>query len=120
MCCETLVREFGGEVPRTLEELVRLPGVGRKTANMILGGAFGLPALIVDRHVLRVSRRIGLTSLEDADRAEEELRKLLPRDRWTLFSLLLLNHGKKVCLARNPLCDRCVICNLCDSCRVKL
>lgn len=119
-CCEVLVREFGGEVPRSVEEMVRLPGVGRKTANMVLGGAFGLPAVIVDRHVLRVSRRIGLTLSEDPDQVEMELRELIPRSEWTEFSFLLLNHGKRVCLARRPLCERCPICDLCDSCGVKL
>jgi endonuclease-3 len=118
-CCEVLLRDFGGEVPKSVEEMVKLPGVGRKTANMVLGGAFGLPALIVDRHVLRVSRRIGLTEEEDPDRAEFELRGIVPEEMWTRFSLLLLNHGKRICRARDPRCDLCVICGLCDSCKVK-
>lgn len=119
-CCEVLVREFGGKVPQSLEEMVKLPGVGRKTASMVLGGAFGLPAVIVDRHVLRVSRRIGLALGEDPDQVEMELRELVPRQEWTEFSFLLLQHGKRVCLARKPLCERCPLCDLCDSCRVKL
>jgi len=119
-CCEALLERFGGEIPRSVEEMVKLPGVGRKTANMVLGGAFGLPAIIVDRHVLRVSRRIGFTQQEDPDKVEMELREIVPRERWTEFSLLLLNHGKEICLARTPLCERCPICELCDSCRLKI
>ncbi len=119
-CCEALLKDFGGEVPRTVEEMVKLPGVGRKTANMVIGGAFGLPAIIVDRHVLRVSQRIGLTREKDPDRVEVELRDIVPEDKWTLFSLLILNHGKNVCTARDPRCGECVICDLCDSCKVKI
>ncbi|WP_457600850.1 endonuclease III [Hydrogenivirga sp.] len=119
-CCEALLKEFGGEVQKKVEDMVKLPGVGRKTANMVLGGAFGLPAIIVDRHVLRVAQRIGFTDKKDADKAEEELRRIVPEDKWTKFSFLLLNHGKKVCVARNPKCEECPICELCDSCKVKL
>lgn len=115
-CCEVLLRDFGGEVPRSVEDMVRLPGVGRKTANMVLGGAFGLPAIIVDRHVLRVSQRIGFTQEDDPDKAELELREIVPEEYWTNFSLLLLNHGKNLCRARGPLCERCPICDLCRSC----
>jgi len=118
-CCEVLLEKFHGEIPRSVEEMVKLPGVGRKTANMVLGGAFGLPAIIVDRHVLRVSRRIGLTQQEDPDRVEMELREIVPRERWTEFSLLLLNHGKEICLARAPLCGKCPICELCDTCELR-
>ncbi len=119
-CCEVLVKDFGGEVPDSLDELIKLPGVGRKTANMVLGGAFGLPAIIVDRHVLRVSQRIGLTAQKEADRAEMELRNIVPEEKWTRFSFLLLTHGKSICTARDPKCEECPICDLCDSCRVKL
>ncbi|RLJ70266.1 DNA-(apurinic or apyrimidinic site) lyase /endonuclease III [Hydrogenivirga caldilitoris] len=119
-CCEALVKEFGGDIPRTVEELTRLPGVGRKTANMVVGGAFGLPAIIVDRHVLRVSQRIGFTQEKDPDKVEEELRHIVPQEKWTEFSFLLLNHGKNVCIAKNPKCEECPICELCDSCKVKL
>ena len=119
-CCETLLREFGGEIPQTVEEMVRLPGVGRKTANMVIGGAFGLPAIIVDRHFLRVSQRIGLTKERDPDRVEFALREVVPKEEWTRFSFLLISHGKKVCTAKDPRCDICVICDLCDSCKVKV
>ncbi len=119
-CCEVLVKEFGGEVPKTVEEMTKLPGVGRKTANMVIGGSYGLPAIIVDRHVLRVSQRIGLTKENDPDRVEFDLREVVPEDLWTKFSFLILNHGKSVCTARDPRCDRCTICDLCDSCKVKI
>ncbi|MDQ7081571.1 MAG: endonuclease III [Aquificota bacterium] len=119
-CCDAILKEFGGEIPKTVEEMVKLPGVGRKTANMVIGGAFRLPAIIVDRHLLRVSRRIGLTGEEDPDRVELELREVVPREDWTRFSFLLISHGKRICTARDPRCDACVICELCDSCKVKV
>ncbi|MDQ7082167.1 MAG: endonuclease III [Aquificota bacterium] len=119
-CCEALVGEFGGKVPNSVEELVKLPGVGRKTANMIVGGAYGRPAIIVDRHVLRVSQRIGLAKEKEPDKVEFELRNIAPREHWTKFSFLLLNHGKNVCTAREPKCDECPICDLCESCKVNL
>ena len=118
-CCRKLVEEFGGEVPKTVEEMVRLPGVGRKTANMVIGGAYGLPAVIVDRHVLRVSKRLGLAKEEEADRVEMELRGVVPEDLWTRFSLLLMNHGKRICKAKSPECAKCPLCDLCDSCEIK-
>ncbi len=119
-CCEVLVEEFGGRIPESVEDMVKLPGVGRKTANMVLGGAFGLPAIIVDRHVLRVSQRIGFTDKKDPDKVEEELRRIVPEDKWTKFSFLLLNHGKNICTARDPKCGECPVCGVCDSCKVKL
>ncbi len=119
-CCEALIEKFGGQIPKSVEEMVKLPGVGRKTANMVLGGAYGLPAIIVDRHVLRVSQRIGFTAEEDPDRVEHELMEIVPQEDWTLFSFLLLNHGKSICTARNPRCGECPICDLCDSCKAKL
>ncbi len=119
-CCQVLVEKFGGKVPKSVDEMTKLPGVGRKTANMVIGGAFDLPAIIVDRHVLRVAQRIGFTSQKDADKAEKELMEIVPKEYWTRFSFLLLNHGKNICLARNPECERCPICELCDYCRVKI
>ncbi len=119
-CCEALVKEFGGKVPDSVEELVKLPGVGRKTANMVVGGAYEKPAIIVDRHVLRVSQRIGLTEGKDPDKVEFELRDMVPQKDWTKFSFLLLNHGKNICMAREPKCGECPICDLCDSCKVNL
>ncbi|NPA42195.1 MAG: endonuclease III [Aquificae bacterium] len=119
-CCQALVEEFGGEIPKSVEEMVKLPGVGRKTANMVIGGAFGLPAIIVDRHVLRVAQRIGFTDKKDPDKVEQDLMEIVPKESWTKFSFLLLNHGKNICLARNPKCEECPICDLCDSCKTKL
>lgn len=119
-CCQKLVEDFGGEIPKTVEELTKLPGVGRKTANMVIGGAFGLPAMIVDRHVLRVSQRLGLTSQKDADKAERELCEQVPKENWRKFSLLLMNHGKNICTARNPKCEECPLCDVCPSCTVRI
>ena len=119
-CCQGIVDMFGGEIPKSVEEMTKLPGVGRKTANMVIGGVFNLPAIIVDRHVMRVSQRIGLTDLKDPDKIEFELMELIPEDSRTKFSFLLLNHGKNLCTARSPRCDECPICPYCDSCQVKL
>jgi len=100
-------RRYGGNVPETLEELVSLPGVGRKTANVILGNAFGIPGLVVDTHVGRVSGRLGLTEETDPVKAEFDLMKIFPRERWTLLSHQLIAHGRKLCRARMPLCAEC-------------
>ena len=113
-CCQELVARFGGEVPRTLEELVTLAGVGRKTANVILGNTFGVPGIAVDTHVQRVSHRIGLTKNEDPVKIEFDLMKIVPMDEWTHFSNLLIWHGRRTCVARRPLCDSCTIRKLCD------
>jgi endonuclease III len=101
-------------VPRTLEELVRLPGVGRKTANVVLGSAFGIPSgVVVDTHVGRISRRLGLTKAADAVRAERDLAKVLPREEWIAFSHRVIEHGRTVCTARAPRCAACVLAELC-------
>ncbi len=113
-CCRELVTRFGGKVPQTLEELVGLPGVGRKTANVILGNAFGIPGIVVDTHVQRVSQRIGLTKNEDPVKIEFDLMEIVPREEWTHFSTLLIWHGRKICIARKPLCEICPIRKLCD------
>ena len=113
-CCQELVARFGGEVPRTLEELVTLPGVGRKTANVILGNAFGIPGITVDTHVHRVSQRIGLTKNEDPVKIEFDLMEVVPKEEWTHFSNLLIWHGRRTCMARKPLCETCPIRKLCD------
>ncbi len=119
-CCQGLVEMFGGEVPKSVDEMVKLPGVGRKTANMVIGGAYGLPAIIVDRHVMRVSQRIGLTDQKDPDKIEFQLMEIIPSEQRTKFSFLLLNHGKSICTARDPKCQECPICDICDSCKIKL
>jgi endonuclease III len=113
-CCLTIVDRFRGEVPRTLEELVSLPGVGRKTANVILGNAFGIPGITVDTHVQRVSQRIGLTKEKDPVKIEFDLMEIVPKEGWTHFSNLLIWHGRKTCVAKRPLCETCPIRRLCD------
>ncbi len=113
-CCQELVDRFGGEVPNTLEDLVTLPGVGRKTANVLLGNAFGIPGITVDTHVHRVSQRIGLTKNDDPVKIEFDLMALVPKDEWTHFSNLLIWHGRRTCVARKPLCGTCSIRKLCD------
>ncbi len=107
---------FGGRVPETLEELVTLPGIGRKTANVILGNAFSTPGIVVDTHVQRISRRLGLTSEKDPVKIEFDLMKLFPPARWTLLSHQLIAHGRKLCKARRPLCQDCFLdSSLCPS-----
>jgi endonuclease-3 len=113
-CCQELVGRFGGKVPNSLEALVTLPGVGRKTANVILGNAFGIPGIVVDTHVHRVSRRIGLTKNDDPVKIEFDLMEIVPKEEWTHFSNLLVWHGRKTCVARKPLCGICVIVKRCD------
>jgi endonuclease-3 len=113
-CCQELVGRFGGKVPASLEALVTLPGVGRKTANVILGNAFGIPGIVVDTHVQRVSQRIGLTEHNDPVKIESDLMKIVPKEEWTHFSNLLVWHGRRTCMARKPLCNQCGIRNWCD------
>jgi len=113
-CCQELAARFGGEVPRTLEELLTLPGVGRKTANVILGNAFGIPGIVVDTHVHRVSQRIGLTKNDDPTKIEFDLMEIVPKEEWTHFSNLFVWHGRRTCAARKPLCEKCPIRKLCD------
>jgi endonuclease-3 len=111
-----LVEEHGGEVPRTMAELVRLPGVGRKTANVVLGNAFGRnDGIVVDTHVGRLSKRLGLTREDDPVKVERDLMALVPKKSWTLWSHLLIDHGRAVCAARKPACDRCVLAPHCPS-----
>ncbi|MDR2935184.1 MAG: endonuclease III [Candidatus Adiutrix sp.] len=102
-----LCRDHGGEVPRTLEELVALPGVGRKTANVVLGNAFGQPGLTVDTHLARLSRRLGLSAGRNPEEIEADLARLIPPARWTLFSHQAIAHGRAVCRARRPACEEC-------------
>lgn len=106
--------KFGGEVPQTMEELVSLPGVGRKTANVILGNAFNIPGLPVDTHVTRVSNRIGLVDTADPVKIETLLTGLIAKRHWTQFSHLLIWHGRQICKARKPLCPECPVLKYCD------
>lgn len=115
-CCRTLVERFGGEVPRTMDELLQLDGVGRKTANVVLS-AFGVPGIVVDTHVRRLSRRLALTAHDDPDRIERDLMALLPRREWSAFSLRLIYFGREVCTARRPQCPTCPLRDLCPSSR---
>ena len=113
-CCQELEKRFAGKVPNNLDDLVTLPGVGRKTANVILGNAFGIPGIVVDTHVRRVSQRIGLTKNDDPVKIEFDLMKIVPKEEWTHFSNLLVWHGRKTCVARKPLCQICPIRKWCD------
>jgi endonuclease-3 len=104
-----LVERFGGKVPETIEELVTIPGVGRKTANVLLGACFGQPAIIVDTHLKRVSGRLGLADAQDPDQVEAQLRALVPEARQTRFSWVIGEHGRRVCAARKPRCPVCPV-----------
>jgi endonuclease-3 len=112
-CCRALVDRFGGEVPRDLDRLLTLPGVGRKTANIVLGNAFGIPGIGVDTHVGRLSQRLGLTRQTDPDKIEVDLTKIVPRDKQIRFCHLMQYHGRRVCLARKPDCPVCVLVRIC-------
>ncbi|MDR7465614.1 MAG: endonuclease III [Armatimonadota bacterium] len=111
----TLVERFGGEMPRTMEDLLQLEGVGRKTANVVLGGYYGVPGVVVDTHVRRLSQRLALTGSDDPDVIEQDLMRLVPREEWTAFSLRLIFLGREICTARNPRCPACPLNPLCPS-----
>ena len=112
-CGNAVIVRFGGQVPDTMEELITLPGVGRKTANVILGNAFGLPSIVVDTHVKRVAKRLDLTRSDNPDLVEQDLQQLLSRSQWTGVSQRLLLHGRYVCLARKPQCSTCPVHRYC-------
>jgi len=114
-CAHAITTRFGERVPDRMEDLVTLPGVGRKTANVLLGQAFGQPAIVVDTHVKRVSNRLRLTTSDDPDQIEQDLQQLLPASQWTSVSQRLLLHGRYICVARKPLCGRCPIYDDCDA-----
>ena len=114
-CSAKLVSVFGGKVPQTMEELTSLPGVGRKTANVVLGGYFGIPGIVVDTHVSRVSQRLVLTKNTNADKIEFDLQKLFPEKDWIKLSLVLMFHGRRCCFARKPNCPTCPVNVLCPS-----
>jgi endonuclease-3 len=118
-CCQMIIEKFKGRVPRTLEELTSLPGVGRKTANIILGNAYGQQAVAVDTHVKRVTHRLGWAQSGDPDKIEFELRNVIPQNRWTLSCHQLVFHGRKICTARNPKCNDCPVAELCPKIGVK-
>ncbi len=112
-CGKAVTERFGEQVPRTMEELITLPGVGRKTANVILGTAFSQPSIVVDTHVKRVAKRLGLTRSDNPDLVEQDLQQLLPKSQWTAVSQRLLLHGRYVCLARKPQCATCPVYRHC-------
>jgi len=114
-CARGLLDLYGGEVPSTMEEMLKLPGVGRKTANCVLGAVFDVPGVVVDTHVKRLTLRLGLTKNQDPDKIEKDIEKLLPEDRWRRFSDLLIYHGREVCKARKPDHDQCPILKQCPS-----
>lgn len=113
LCARKLVTEFNGEVPKTIEELTSLPGVGRKTANVIRGNIYHEPSIVVDTHVKRISRKLGFTKEEDPEKIEYDLMKVLPKDHWILFNIQIITHGRGICTARNPKCEECFLNSLC-------
>lgn len=113
-CCVALVERHGGKVPDNIEDLVKLPGIGRKTANVILGSAFGIPGIVVDTHVKRVSQHIGLTKESDPVKVEFDLMGLIPKKDWIAFSHQMIWHGRALCKARKPKCPECPLLDLCD------
>lgn len=114
-CCEHLLRDHAGTVPMTLDELVMLPGVGRKTANCVLSNCFDIPGITVDTHVTRITNLLKLASTTDAVKIEFALMKLMPPERWNVFDHLIITHGRRTCIARRPQCHVCVINDLCPS-----
>ncbi|HHD11212.1 MAG TPA: endonuclease III [Deltaproteobacteria bacterium] len=119
MCCKKIVEDFGGNIPRSIEEMTELPGVGRKTASIVLAEAFGIPALAVDTHVKRVAQRLGLASSDKPDDIEEELKALVPKKDWRSVTNLFILHGRRVCKAKRPLCEECKIKEYCEYYKTK-
>ncbi len=111
--CKVLVDKYGGEVPKTMEELVGLPGVGRKTASVVLGSAFGIPAIAVDTHVLRVSNRLGIANSQKPEEVEEALKRYFKQEDWIKVNLAMILHGRYICKAKSPDCRRCLLYNEC-------
>ncbi len=118
--CQRIITEFGGEVPRTMSELLSLPGVARKTANVVLGNAFGIvEGFTVDTHNIRLSRRFGWTTHTDAAKVEQDLMRIVPKENWFDLSHLMIFHGRAICVARKPLCEECALAKLCPSAFVR-
>ncbi len=112
--CKMLIEEYNGEVPGTLKELTKLPGVGRKTANVVLSNGFGIPAIAVDTHVFRVANRIGITDAKNVNQSEKQLMERIDRDMWSKAHHLIIFHGRRICKARNPLCEECPLREICE------
>ncbi|HHV98092.1 MAG TPA: endonuclease III [Clostridiaceae bacterium] len=113
-CCKMIISEFGGEVPNTMEDLLKLPGVGRKTANLILGDIFGIPGIVVDTHAKRLSQRMGFTKSDNPEKIEYDLMEIVPKENWSKFCHQLVYHGRAICNARKPKCSECPIRQYCD------
>jgi len=116
--CTRIVEQYDGKVPGTMEELLTLPGVGRKTANCVLGDAFGIPGITCDTHVIRLSRRLGLSENSDPVKLEFDLAEIVPKRNWTAFSHLVITHGRNICNARKPNCPECPIAKYCPSANI--
>ena len=114
-CCRSLLAEFGGEVPSELSELTSLAGVGRKTANVIRGNIYNIPSIVVDTHVKRISRKLGLTREEEPEKVEYDLMKVLPEDHWILWNIHIITLGRTICTARSPRCGQCFLKEVCPS-----
>ena len=114
-CAQMLLDKYNGEVPSDIDELVKLPGVGRKTANVIRGNIYDIPSIVVDTHVGRISRKLGLTTNEDAEKVEHDLERVLPQDHWILWNIQIIAHGRTVCTARKPACGACCLREYCPS-----
>lgn len=117
-CAKILLQEYHGEVPRKIEELTALPGVGRKTANVIRGNIYHEASIVVDTHVKRISQKFGFTKNSDPDKIEQDLMKILPKDQWILYNIQIITLGRTVCTARNPKCEACTLQEVCPSCEV--
>ncbi|MBO8463459.1 MAG: endonuclease III [Firmicutes bacterium] len=113
-CCEQIVEQYGGEVPKTMEELVQLAGVGRKTANLFLSDAYGIPGITVDTHVMRIVKRFGWAKGKNPEEVEYELQKVLPMEHWIRINFQLIYHGRAICTARKAHCDTCIFADLCE------
>lgn len=115
-CCRRLMEEYDGEVPSDIDELTTLPGVGRKTANVIRGNIYNIPSIVVDTHVKRISRKLGLTENDDPEKIEMDLMKVLPEDHWILWNIHIITLGRTICKAQSPKCRDCFLCDLCPAC----
>lgn len=116
----TIIEEFNNEVPGTMDELLTIPGVGRKTANVILGHIFNLPAVVVDTHVIRIINRLGFADTTNPEKIEHILMELLPEDKWVIFTHYMINFGRKICVARKPRCKECMLSDICPSAGIDL
>lgn len=118
-CARRLVTEYHGQVPSAMEDLISLPGVGRKTANVIRGNIYGEPSIVVDTHVKRISNRLGLTTEQDPEKIEYDLMKKLPKEHWIMYNIQVITFGRTICEAKSPKCQECFLCDLCSAKRTK-